>query len=154
MPLFVQPWITNLRVMWTDGWVMSKCTQDSQKVCTKLLSLPDKAQKTQFLVPQLNYKFALSPRLHPQSDHIINTHTKQVKTLRMGLSWDQFNSSLQAKTHIWPQKQSFWLVDWNWNGPRTTLNHRSLSNVDGWMGNVKVYTRFTKGLYQTAFSTW
>ena len=28
-----QPWITNLRVMWTDGWVMSKCTQGSQKVC-------------------------------------------------------------------------------------------------------------------------
>ena len=99
-----QPWITNLRVMWTDGWVMSKCTQDSQKVCTKLLSLPDKAQKTQFLVPQLNYKFALSPRLHPQSDHIINTRTT-IKTLRMDLSWDHFNSSLQAKTHIWPQEQ-------------------------------------------------
>ena len=27
----------------------------------------------------------------------------------MDLSWDHFNSSLQAKTHIWPQKQSFWL---------------------------------------------
>ena len=41
---------------------MSKCTQDSQKVCTKLLSLPDNAQKKtkkkQFLVPQLKYKFA------------------------------------------------------------------------------------------------
>ena len=32
-----QPSITNLRVMWTDGWVMSSCSQDSQKVCTKLL---------------------------------------------------------------------------------------------------------------------
>ena len=36
---------------------------------------------------------------------------------------------------------------------KTTLNHRSPSNVDGWMGNVQVYTRFTKSLYQTAFST-
>ena len=44
-----QPWITNLRVMRTDEWVMSKCTQDSQKVCTKLFSLPDNARKTQFL---------------------------------------------------------------------------------------------------------
>ena len=43
-----QPWITNLRVMWTDGWVMSKCTQDSQKVCTKVLSLPDNAKKLNF----------------------------------------------------------------------------------------------------------
>ena len=25
-------WITNVRVMWTDEWVRSKCTQDSQKV--------------------------------------------------------------------------------------------------------------------------
>ena len=24
-----QPWIGNLRVMWMDGWVMSKCMQDS-----------------------------------------------------------------------------------------------------------------------------
>ena len=35
----------NLRVMWMDGWVMSNCSQDSQNVCTKLLSLPDKAKK-------------------------------------------------------------------------------------------------------------
>ena len=26
-----QPWITNLQVMWTDGWVMPNCTQNSQK---------------------------------------------------------------------------------------------------------------------------
>ena len=63
--------------MWSDGWVMSNCPQDSQKVCTKLLSLPDNAKKLKFLVPQL--KFGPSPKLHPQSDHIINTHTNQVK---------------------------------------------------------------------------
>ena len=39
-----QLWITTLRAMWMDGWVMSMCTQDSQKVCTKLLSLPDNAK--------------------------------------------------------------------------------------------------------------
>ena len=63
---------------------MSKCTQDSQKFCIKLLSILDNAKiKTQFLVPQLKLKFAPSPSLHPMSDHIINTHTNQVKTLRM-----------------------------------------------------------------------
>ena len=40
-----QPWVTNLRIMWTGGWVMSKSTQDSQNVGTKLLSLPDNAKK-------------------------------------------------------------------------------------------------------------
>ena len=36
---------SQIRVIWMDGWVMSKCTQDSQNVCTKLLSLPDNAKK-------------------------------------------------------------------------------------------------------------
>ena len=49
-----QPRITNLRVTWTDGRAMSKCTQDSQKVCVPncflYLIMP---KKTQFLVPQL-----------------------------------------------------------------------------------------------------
>ena len=58
---------------------MSKCTQDSQNIYTKLLSLPDNAKKPQFLVPQLKKKFAPAPRLHLQSDHIINIHTKQEK---------------------------------------------------------------------------
>ena len=31
-----------------DGWVMSKYTQDSQNVCTKLLSLPDNAKELNF----------------------------------------------------------------------------------------------------------
>ena len=39
---------TNLQIMWTDGWIMSNSTQDSQKVCTKLLSLPDNAKKLNF----------------------------------------------------------------------------------------------------------
>ena len=37
--LEVEAWITSLWVMWTDGWVRSECTQDSQKVCIKLFSL-------------------------------------------------------------------------------------------------------------------
>ena len=52
-------------------------------------------------------KFANSVRLHPQSDHIVNTHTQQVKTLHMDLSWDHLDFSLDVKTHIWPQKQQF-----------------------------------------------
>ena len=78
-------------LMWTDGLVMSECTQDSQNVCTILLSLPDNA----IFSPS-----AKILRLHPQSDHIINTHANQVKTLHMDLSCDHFNSSLLAKTHI------------------------------------------------------
>ena len=37
---------------------------------------------------------------------ITSTHT-QNKTLGMGLSWDHFNSSLQTKLHIWPQKLGY-----------------------------------------------
>ena len=40
----------SLEDMWTDGWLMSGCAQDSQKVCTKPLTLPvpDKAKKLNF----------------------------------------------------------------------------------------------------------
>ena len=37
------------------------------------------------------------------------TH-KTSETLPVDLSWDHFNSCLQAKTHIWPQKQQFGYV--------------------------------------------
>ena len=41
-----------------DGWVMSNGSQDSQKVCTKLLSLPDNAKKpTSMQVKNLVYGF-------------------------------------------------------------------------------------------------
>ena len=35
---------------------------------------------------------------------------------------------------------------------RKTLNLKSLSHVDRRMGDVKVYTRLTESVYQTAFS--
>ena len=60
--------------------------------------------KTQFLVPQLKYKFAPTPKLHPWSDHIINTHTDQVKTLRMTTSIPVYkpkHKNLTSKTVIW-----------------------------------------------------
>lgn len=44
-----------------------------RRCCTKLL---DDAKKTHTVVPQLKYKFAPFPRLHLQSDYIINAHTK------------------------------------------------------------------------------
>ena len=43
----------NLESQISESCVMSSCSQDSQTVCAKLLSLPDNAKKTQFLVPQL-----------------------------------------------------------------------------------------------------
>ena len=86
--------------MWMDGWVMSMCTQDLQKGCTKLLSLPDNDIKKLNFSPSAKKKNATSQRLQPQSDRIMNTHKNQLKTLRTDLSWDHFNSSLQAKAHI------------------------------------------------------
>ena len=50
--------------------------QHRQKCCTKLLPLPD------------NAKFAQSPRLHPQCDHIVNTQI--CETLLTDLSWGHF----------------------------------------------------------------
>ena len=59
--------------MWTDGWVMSNCSQDSQKFvpnCFLYLIM----SKNSIFSPSAKIKFAHSPKLHPQSDHIINTH--------------------------------------------------------------------------------
>ena len=36
---------------------------------------------------------------------IIITHIKQVKSLHTDLSWDHFNSSQHAETHLWPEKK-------------------------------------------------
>ena len=40
----------------------------------------------------------------------------------MDLSWDHFNSSLQAKTHILPLKQQFWLCWLSWKIWHTQTN--------------------------------
>ena len=45
----------------------------------------------------------------------------------MDLSWDHFNSSLQAKTHIWPQKQQFWL---GWLSRK--IRHTSTQTNQNW----------------------
>ena len=80
-------------------------------------------------------KFANSVRLHPQSDHIVNTHTQQVKTLHMDLSWDHLDFSLDVKTHIWPQKQQFDyagfqenLTQPHWNEAKHEPNFRQLNS--------------------------
>ena len=54
-----------------------------------------------------NWKFGPSPRPHPHSDPIINTHTKQAQKLRMDLPPALFTCRLQPKTHCHPQKQRF-----------------------------------------------
>ena len=58
-----------------------------------------------------------------------STHTKQVKTLHMDLFWDHFNSSLQAKTHIWPQKQQFGYVAFHEKFDTPQSNKSSVSPV-------------------------
>ena len=85
----------NHKSLWMDEWVKSSIHKLHKMLAPNWFLY--------LKVPQLKSKFAPSRKLHPHSDHIINTHTKQVKTLCMDLSWDHFNSSLQAKTHIWPQ---------------------------------------------------
>ena len=89
-----QPWITNLRVMRTYRWVMSNCSQDSQNVCTKLFLYLIMPKNSIFLLPQLSLVWPLHQHIHKSS-----------KNFTYGLSRDDFNSNLQAKTHIWPQKQ-------------------------------------------------
>ena len=76
-------------------------TQDSQKVCTKLLSLPDKAKKTQFLVPQLKYKICtLSKAPPPVWPHHQHTHkTSKNFTYGFVLGPLQFQSTGQ-NTHL------------------------------------------------------
>lgn len=61
-------------MIWTVKCVRSNSILVWQKkVCTKLLSLLDIAKKTSFAFFLLKFlEFALSPRLHPQPDHIIN----------------------------------------------------------------------------------
>ena len=54
--------------------------------------------RTQFLIPQLKIVPSKAPL---ESDHIINTH-KTSESLTCELSWNHFNSSPPAKTHIWP----------------------------------------------------
>ena len=80
--------------MRTNEWV----TQSAYKIHKNLLSLPDNAKKISIFVSQLKEKFAPSPRLRLQFDHI-NTH-KASETLHMDLCWDHFNFSLLAKIYI------------------------------------------------------
>ena len=66
----IWPWITNLRIMRTTKWAKSKCTQDCQKVCTKLLPLPDNAPKNSIFSSSAEMKICQFVW------HIVNTHTK------------------------------------------------------------------------------
>ena len=55
------------------------CTQDGQKLCTKLLPLCDNASKTQILVPQVNKKFGPSERLHLSPGRIVNIQREELQ---------------------------------------------------------------------------
>ena len=94
------------------GWVNSKCTQDSQKFtpnCFLYQIMPQKKKKKKinFCLSAKIKTHTLSQAAPPVWPH---QHTKHVKTSRIDLCWDHFNFSLQAKTHIWPQKQQFGYV--------------------------------------------
>ena len=90
--------------MWTDKWVS---VHKIDKMFAPNCSL--------YLIKSTFSPSAKIKKLHPlhQSDHI--TKTQVNKTLLLDLSscpeimYFNINSSLQAKTHIWPQKQQFWL---------------------------------------------
>ena len=59
--------------MWRDEWINSKCTQDLQKVRTKLPFLPDNAKKNSIFSPSAKIKICTLSKA--QSNHIIHTHT-------------------------------------------------------------------------------
>ena len=69
----------NHKSLWTDEWVKSSIHKLHKMLAPNWFLY--------LKVPQLKSKFAPSRKLHPQSDHIINIHTKQVKSLCMDLSW-------------------------------------------------------------------
>ena len=90
-----------------DKWAASKRTQVSAILCIKLLPLLENALKLNFKALYETEKFGPSPRPHPHSDPIINTHTKQAPKLRMDLPPALLTCRLQPKTHCHPQKQRF-----------------------------------------------
>ena len=50
----------------------------------------------------------------------------------MDLSWDYFHSSLQAKTHFWPQKQQIGYVGFQekFNAPPTQTNQAQFEKLN------------------------
>ena len=86
--------------MWTDGWIMSKCTQDLQKVSTKLLSLPDSAKNLNFSSSAKIKICTLSKAPPPVWPHHQHTHKLSKKlTYRFVLGSLQFQSPGQ-NTHL------------------------------------------------------
>ena len=104
-----------------NEWVKSKYTHGSQKFapnCFLYLIMPNNSS----FCPLATIKMCTLSKAPPsQSDHIINTHMKQVKTLDMDLSWDHLNTVYGLKIHIWPQKQQFGCYfsfqEKNWHPP-------------------------------------
>ena len=87
--------------MRADEWETSK-SSDSSKVCVRLLLFLNNS-----VLRPSNWKFELSPRPHPHSDPIINTHTEWVKKIYVwiyhgGMHWTSGYSSLSHwKARIW-----------------------------------------------------
>ena len=87
-------WGRNCMQTCMDEQVKSECT-DSQK------KFAPNAKNSIFNPSAKNCTLQGSTRVRPHHQH---TH-KTSESLTCELSWNHFNSSPQAKTHIWPQKQ-------------------------------------------------
>ena len=108
-----QPCITSFQVMWANEWV--KSAQDSQKVCTKLFSLPDNAK---FLFPQLKF----------HSLHLTTSYGKKLTLQARRPHWlfwlvwlrgweglgkgSNFLESQQSEFTVFEVKSVIWPVDW------------------------------------------
>ena len=74
---------------------MSNCSQDSQKVCTKLLSLPDNAKKSSIFSPSAKIKICTLSKAPPPH----HQHTHKYFTYGFVLGPIQFQSTSQ-NTHL------------------------------------------------------
>ena len=87
--------------MWTDGWVMSKSTHKIHQIfvpnCFLYLIMP----KNSIFRPSVKIKCAPSPRPHPQSDHIINTHMYGFVLGPLQFQSTGQNAHLTSKAIIW-----------------------------------------------------
>ena len=111
-----QPCIANLQVMWADEWV--KCAQNSQKVCTKLFSLPNNAK---FLFTHLKLHSPQGSTLSLTTSYgtgrkltfrVCRPHRLFWSVWLRGGKGSNFLESQQSKFTVFEVKSVFWPLDW------------------------------------------
>ena len=94
-----QPWTTNLRVMWMDKWVMSRCTQIHKKFVPNCFILYLMMPKNSIFSPSAKIKVCTLSKVPPPVwPHHQHTHTQQVKK---NLTTSLTHAKQVKKTHIW-----------------------------------------------------